>query len=252
MKTIKTQRGFSLIELMIAITLAMVGMLAATELYSSTRQTYRLQNMQSRLAEDGRFALSMLQRVISQAGYRPNPKTAMGSYLDPAANESVTVRFVADGTNMIACDGSLPAANAAQTLVIAKSGSKLQCGAIDWIAPATSGTGNGTELIDFKIRYGIDTGPAGTLKEFGCGTDTSATQKGRDCVADSYVTTASGANLTQIVAVKVCLILRTESTDAAVSKAAAVSDCSGTAIANSQTDNKLYRTFRSTITLRNQ
>lgn len=262
MKANKAQQGFSLIELMIAVTLALVAMLAATQLYASTRQTYRLQGMQTRLSEDGRFALSMLQRVIAQAGYRPSPVTPMiptagfmsvanGTYLTPTSNESVTVRFIADGTNMMVCDGSLAAANSQQTLTIAKSGSKLQCGTVDWIAPASAGSGTGTELVDFKILYGTDTGPA-TLKEFGCGADSNATQKARDCVADTYVQASATAAPTAIVSVKVCLVLRTESTDASISKNAAISDCSGTAIANSQADKKLYRTFRSTVMLRNQ
>ena len=52
--------GFTLVELMVAIVISLVAVLAATEVYVSTRQTNRLQGMQSRLSEDGRFAVSML------------------------------------------------------------------------------------------------------------------------------------------------------------------------------------------------
>ncbi len=62
--------GFSLIELLIAIAISLVAMLAASQAYITSNQTYRLQAMQSRLTEDGRFLVSMLQRTISQAGFR--------------------------------------------------------------------------------------------------------------------------------------------------------------------------------------
>lgn len=245
-------RGFTLVELMVALMIALISMLAATELYVGTRQTYRLQGMQTRLSEDGRFALSMMQRIISQAGFRPNPNTVIASdFITPTSAQSVTVKFTADGTNSIACDGSVPAADSAQTLTIAKSGSKLQCGAVDWIAPASAGSGNGSELVDFSLLYGTDTGPD-TISEFGCGADKSGSLKERDCVANEYLQATATANPTKIVAVKVCLVLKSEATDTSVVKEAAVKDCSDTNIAGSQTDNKLYRTFRSTILLRNR
>lgn len=262
MKNRKFQQGFSLIELMIAVTLSLVAMLAATELYIGTRQTYKIQGMQTRLSEDGRFAISMLQRIISQAGYRPSPSDVMiSNYLTPTSAQSATVRFTADGANTMLCNGSLGVANTAYAPVIALSGNKLQCDAVDWIAPATAGSGNGTELVDFRLFYGTDTSPV-TTYEFGCGTnvfangtaDTSSSpgfRKG-DCVADSFLQATATANPSAIVSVRVCLVLRSEAVDASLTKAAAVNDCAGTAIANSQTDNKLYRTFRSTVMLRNR
>lgn len=244
-------RGFTLIELMVALVIALIAMLAATELYVSTKQTYRIQSMQTRLSEDGRFALSMLQRMISQAGFRPNPVTPMvADFITPTSSQSVTLKFTADGANTMACDGSLPALDSAQTIVIAKSGSKLQCGVVDWIAPAAAGAGSGTELVDFKIDYGTDTGPA-IVGDFGCGADVGS-NKERDCVADTYVQATATANPTKIVAVKVCLVLRSEAIDGGVAKAGLVKDCSATDIAGSDSDNKLYRTFRSTVLLRNR
>ncbi|MDP2882395.1 MAG: prepilin-type N-terminal cleavage/methylation domain-containing protein [Azonexus sp.] len=244
-------RGFTLIELMIALMIALVAMLAATELYVGTKQTYRIQGMQMRLSEDGRFALSMLQRMISQAGFRPNPSALIAAdFITPTSSQSVTLKFTADGANTIACDGSLPALDSVQTITIAKTGSKLQCGAVDWIAPAAAGAGQGTELVDFRLDYGSDTGPA-TPKDFGCGADVGA-NKERDCVADSYLQATATANPTKIVAVKVCLVLRSEAIDGGIAKAAAVKDCSAIDIAGSDSDNKLYRTFRSTVLLRNR
>lgn len=239
-------RGFSLVELMVAVVIALVAMLAAISLYSNTRQTYRIQGMQSRLSEDGRFAISMLRRVIQQAGFRANSSTAMGSTITAidATAPSFTVSFSGDSVNTINCNGA--AVGGSPALTIALSGTSLQCGSTDWIAPS----GNGTEVVSFRVEYGIDTGPATTPKAWGCGAISGA-KAARDCVADSYQTTAP-SDLTQIVAVRVCLVLRTEDTDIAIAKSATYKDCADAAITGSQSDRKLYRTFRSTIQLKNR
>ncbi len=43
--THSSHRGFSLVELMVALAISMVAMVAVTELYLGTRQTYRVQAM---------------------------------------------------------------------------------------------------------------------------------------------------------------------------------------------------------------
>jgi type IV pilus assembly protein PilW len=284
------KNGFSLIELMVAITISMVAMVAVSEVYVSTRQTYKLQNMQSPLADEGRFAISMIQRIVSQAGYRPLPWTTMVAHriaiATGAATNSITVKFDRDGSNQINCDGStdakVPAVPPAVPLAvppilrIEQNGRKLRCGPVnadgtvngdgsinangtvtaanwvDWIVPATAGTGNSSDVVDFAVAYGIDTGPAMTPANFGCGTE-AAGNKPRDCIADSYATALPGvATDDQIVAVKVCLILSSEATDSSVIKPAAVKNCGGTDIGGSQANHKLYRTFRTTVLLKNR
>ncbi len=248
--------GFSLIELLIAIAISLVAMLAASEAYLSSRQTYRLQAMQSRLTEDGRFLVSMLQRTISQAGFRQSPTVAIPSDRLSVAANAVTVRFSPDGVNQIACDGSIPAAGVNQILVIQKNGSSIQCTTnaavtpIDWVAPSTSGSGNGSEVVDFSLLLGIDTGPV-TAVNFGCGVDTGT--KPRDCVADKYAATLTGTEVAeQITSVRACIVLRTEAKDSSVQKQSAVKNCSSVDILNSQTDNKLYRVYWTTILLKNR
>lgn len=249
----KHARGFSLIELLVAIVISMVALVAVISMYSAAQQSSRVQRMQSRLTEDGRFATSMMQRVVYQAGFRQLPSDIPFTDAIADASNQITVKFEPDGSNQIACNGSTPAAGVTQTLVIKKNVDKLQCGAVDWIAPtAGTGTGNGNEVVDFGVRFGIDTGPAGTPEDMGCGT-ASAGVKPRDCIVDSYVTTRSGTQTTdQIVAVKVCLVLRSEMIDSSVVKPAAVKDCGGVDITNSQNDHKLYRAFRTTVVLKNR
>jgi type IV pilus assembly protein PilW len=251
MKLLKRSSGFSLIEVMISLTIALVAILAATALYSGTRQTYRIQEMQNRLTEDGRFAISMLQRVIAQAGFKPttDPETlwgALGAYIEPTSATEMTVRFIGDGVNQIACNGSLAAGDS--QLVISRPGNNLDCDGEAWIDSA----GSGSELIDFLLEYGSDNAPD-TDSNYGCGPSggTPGTLAG-DCVADTYDWAIADGAPDRIVAVRACLVLRSRTTDASIIKAANYEDCSGNDIASSQTDNRLYRTFRTTVLLRNR
>lgn len=249
-------KGFTLIELMVALTISLIVAAALTQVYAGTRQTNRVQEMQSRLTEDGRFALSMLQRVISQAGFRPTVNGLLTSdRILATSGTSITVKFTGDGTNIVNCNGAAVAANTATSLVITTTGNTLTCtdaSAANWIAPATGG--NGTEVVDFQIQYGIDTAASPTTLEndYRCGTAGS----NRDCVADDFVTTLPTSPFVvtaeQVVAVKVCLMLRTEMTDTSIVKPAALTNCSGTNVASSDSDKKLYRTFQTTILLKNR
>lgn len=249
MRRRNVSRGFTLVELMVALVIALVAMLAAISLYVGTRQTYRIQSMQSRLSEDGRFAVSMLQRLVLQAGFRDNPATAItAGYITPVSATQFTVKFTGDNVNTVDCSGA--AVSGTQSLTIGKTSSKLQCGSVDWVAPA----GSGTELVDFVVEYGVDSGPNTTPSQYGCGADVGTTAfKERDCVADAYPVAATAlASMDKIVALRFCLVLRTEDTDVSVNKNAAYKDCSDVDIANSQTDHKLYRTFRTTVQVRNR
>lgn len=251
----KKNLGFSIVELLIAVAISFVAVLAASEAYISSKQTNRIQSMQSRLTEDGRFALSMLQRTISQAGYRSSPLTSLANDRIAVTNNVITLKFTADGANQILCDGSVPAADSAQTLTIRNSSSAMQCAttggsSANWIAPATSGSGTGTELVDFNVMLGIDTGPV-TNSDYGCGADTGT--RPRDCVVDKYASAlAVGETAEQIMAVRVCYVIRTQATDASITRSDNVKNCAGGDIANSQNDKRLYRLFNTTISMRNK
>ena len=266
------QGGFTLIELMVAVAISMVGVIAGTQLYGSSQTAARIQGMQARLVEDGRFGLFMLERVISQAGYQVVPSSDVRSDRIGLSGTTLTVKFQADGATQIFCDGSVGSLTSPvteKTLVISRGSVdvtaasppryKLQCQdgtnpAEDWIAPVmTAGAkGIGTEVMDFGIQLGVDSGPAGTPADYGCGIAAANGTKPRDCIVDSYV--ASLANTQtgdQIVAVKVCLVLRSQEKNGGVTKAEDVKNCAGTAIAGSQTDGRMYRSFSSTVLLKN-
>lgn len=64
------QRGISLIELMIAMVLGLIVSAAVMQIYLANSQASRLNDAMSRMQENGRFALNLLQQDLRQAGFR--------------------------------------------------------------------------------------------------------------------------------------------------------------------------------------
>ena len=62
--------GLALPELMVALTIGLVLILAATALLMLTRSTYLLTDERARIEESGRFAIEIISQAVRQAGYR--------------------------------------------------------------------------------------------------------------------------------------------------------------------------------------
>lgn len=65
-----TQRGFSLPEFMIAITIGLIVLAAMGTVYVSSRRSYRMQDNSWQLQDSGRFALEYLIKDLRMAGFR--------------------------------------------------------------------------------------------------------------------------------------------------------------------------------------
>jgi len=90
-------RGFSLVELLVAITLGAIILAGAVTLFVNNQDTYKTTNELSRLQETARYALGMMVKDIRMAGYygcadrldtindRVNAATP-GALWDPASN----------------------------------------------------------------------------------------------------------------------------------------------------------------------
>jgi type IV pilus assembly protein PilW len=66
-------QGFTLIELMIALTLGLLITGAMVFLFTSSKQSFNTQEGMSQVQEAGRTALRNITRTIRYAGYLPNP-----------------------------------------------------------------------------------------------------------------------------------------------------------------------------------
>jgi type IV pilus assembly protein PilW len=67
--TRKTQKGVSLVEIMIAMVIGLLLIAGVGQIYISSKQTYRLQDAQSRMQENARYTLELLSNDIRIAGY---------------------------------------------------------------------------------------------------------------------------------------------------------------------------------------
>lgn len=66
---IRTQAGFSIVELLVAMAISLVLLTAVYQVFLGNTETYRINENQARLQENGRFALDILIREVRSAGY---------------------------------------------------------------------------------------------------------------------------------------------------------------------------------------
>lgn len=66
---ISRQLGLGLIELLVALAIGSVLIVGAVYVYSQSRSTYRVNDIVSRLQEDARYALSIIEPDVQLAGY---------------------------------------------------------------------------------------------------------------------------------------------------------------------------------------
>ena len=69
MKTHHNMLGFTLIELMISLTLGLMIMLAAMQLLLTNQMSFNLQSGMRNVQENGRFALDYINRTVRSAEY---------------------------------------------------------------------------------------------------------------------------------------------------------------------------------------
>ncbi|HEY7886274.1 MAG TPA: prepilin-type N-terminal cleavage/methylation domain-containing protein, partial [Cellvibrionaceae bacterium] len=66
----QAQRGFSLVELMIAITIGLVLMTGVVQMFLSSKTVFSTQQGISRIQETGRMAMEFMAKDIREAGYQ--------------------------------------------------------------------------------------------------------------------------------------------------------------------------------------
>ncbi|HEU0202747.1 MAG TPA: PilW family protein [Burkholderiaceae bacterium] len=206
------QRGLSLIELMVAITLGLFLLTVTISVFLGISRTARTQDAASRLDENGRFAIESITRAIRLAGYRnwggPGGAPGYTGTGDPVINatdgtaattgysDTINVRFHGAGPAVGTADGSIvdclgnPVAEGStladrvvNTFTVAASGSER-------VLTCDNGTGAvtlATNIDSLQILYGVDI-------------------SGGDRVADRWVRANDVANWDQVVAVRVSLM----------------------------------------------
>ncbi|WP_239287440.1 PilW family protein [Candidatus Nitrotoga sp. 1052] len=266
------QAGFSLVELMIAITLGLIVLLAVGSIYIGSRQTYRVQEDNARIQEAGRYALEVLGRSIRQAGANAEMNfnksaTALqcnvagvcdaiggvngATVADP---DTLTVQFYAGSEELdpaliptpgwIARDCTGGKANPALGQVVTNTfditGTDLRCtGSVGGVQPLVE------NVEDLQVVYGIDT-------------DVSGSPEYRS--ADLYVAAPTAAQWPNVVTARVCVRIRsannglTTSPQKYLNCAGALGTATGAAAFSTAAagDLRLHRSFVATYNLRNR
>ncbi|PIE83389.1 MAG: hypothetical protein CSA09_00475 [Candidatus Contendobacter odensis] len=102
------QAGFTLIEIMIGLVLGLLLLNAVIQVFLSTQQSARIQQSASRMQEDGRIAMTILNRYIRLAGYQSYPWNKADTGWNPALNERgfAAVAPWLEGQVILGTDGS--------------------------------------------------------------------------------------------------------------------------------------------------
>jgi type IV pilus assembly protein PilW len=206
-------RGFTLVELMIAILIALFLCGGLLTLVQAMKRTSGVQSGLSQLQDNERMAMTLIADVIQSTGYFPNPtiNTAAssfpivppfttagqsligtGNWTDPAPGNSITVRYTTAGTaagdNTINCTGnpSVAPTSFTNTFSVDVATGSLIC-ALNGGAPVFLVGG----VTDLQIYYGVQTNPGVSNNS-----------------ADTYLdanTVSAGNYWAQVISVKITL-----------------------------------------------
>lgn len=249
------QRGMSLIEIMVALTISLALLAGFVQIFISSKKTYQVQNNVGRLQENGRFALDILTRNLRQAGYADfSADVHKSSEFVGAPSSAADVICILSGRTRFICgaNGSGTGSDWFQvsfetdkdclgnTLPSAAKGVTVNRFTIDSDGNLTClGNGNASSqpmvegVQEMRIRYGINSG--GKI----------------DQVATRYVPApaAGSSDWDKVVSVRLCLLIRSLE-DNQVDKPLDYQDCGDAKITPS--DRRMRRRFTVTTNTRNR
>jgi type IV pilus assembly protein PilW len=180
------QRGYSLVEVAVAMAVALFLLGGMFTILQTTRTNSGNQNLLAQLQEQERIAITMLTDVIQQAGYYPNAGTVTPANALPASaafttagqsivggtdayGDFVTVRYEGDSSNSVLdCRGS-PIANG----TIEEMQFRVKPLNANPNAPLTlwcTVNGNDAPLVtnvqSLSISYGVDSSASGSVNAY--------------------------------------------------------------------------------------
>lgn len=252
----ESQRGFSIVELMVGMAIGLFLLIGLSQMFLNTRSATRHEENLARMQESGRIAIELLSREIRKVGYVSNPIQER-EIIFPAANgftagtaltgttTTISLRFQGSGTVsgdaiVQTCQGSNVLATdlAYQTLTVTVTGTddlpSLRCATsvVPTAVPGTPTTSGAQALVPnveaINIMAGLDT--TGDLQP------------------DRYVDPATVADWSQVSSLNIQV--RLVSTDNFLADAPqAYRAFDGTLV--TPADRRLRRVYGSVLTLRN-
>jgi len=236
------QQGFSLIELMIAMTISLILMAGVGQIYLGTKASYNLQNGLSRLQENARFALDILSHNIGQSGYTTN----LGSI--DAINSANTLENQSENTGL----GFTQLTGTASDIIEINYDSTTDC-----LGNATAGTATDRYYINNSTLMCLGNGSVtpGVLAE---GIDNMQLLYGEDTdndedtdIANVFVNAGNVTNWDNVKSVSVALLVSTTESIGTASTDTNTHILLNTPPIGPLNDNMLRRVFNTTILVRN-
>jgi type IV pilus assembly protein PilW len=237
------QRGLSLVELMISMTIGLFLIAAIASLFVGSKQAYRTGDNLSRLQENGRFAIDLLGRNIRVAGYTQISfaPTAFGSAVTPTtfsgqALYNSGVAGIKTGSDSITVSYDSPTDKDCLGATPPTVGTVLRATNAFWINSSnqlmcTSNGATGVVLDgveDMQILYGVPVG-----------------------LNTKYIAAPTAAEMTAATTVRLCVLLRTTSNNLAT-QAQTYTDCNGTSVPAPTGDRYIHRAFSATVNVRDR
>jgi type IV pilus assembly protein PilW len=226
--SVNRQSGMSLVEVMVAMTIGLVILIALGYFFISSSQINRTTDDVSRMQESGRNALELIGRAVRQAGYRrdvsqifggvgtnPKPKPIDGTNGAGTAADSITVKYNAQQNGDVDCTGAtvVPGTDTNPSMVTAAfaiSGGALTCNGATVVVD---------NIENMQITYMIDPGSNNV----------------KDGSPSGSTATPTETQFKQIAAVSVALTVRGPTNNVAVGG-----------------DGHLRQTYNATFAVRNQ
>jgi type IV pilus assembly protein PilW len=205
------QRGYTLVELMIALLIGLFLLGGLMTIVQGTRRSFSSQNQLAQLQDSERLAMTIITDVIQSAGYFPDPTSntatssiptagamlagqGMWGQANGAAGDAITVRYATTtGDGILNCAGTSNATGLVPptlyTNIFKVVNGQLICNMNlqDYpLVGAVTNTSNAIIVNKLEILYGVDSAGTGTN-------------------VDSYVTAAAVANWSNVISVRIKL-----------------------------------------------
>lgn len=263
------RNGFTLIELMVAMTIGLLLTVTIAQIFLGSRRTYSTNDDLSRMQENMRYTHDLLNRTIRMAGYMSYPgnssvnvedivgvfppsKPALsgtdgngGATDDVSVPDTITVAYQGTGINSTTPDGVTtdcagnavpPGVVATMTYSIGPDPNPPNKGIPSLLCDP--GTGNPIAVVNdvenMQILYGEETSG--------------------DFAVDKYVPLTAGVNMDRVMSVRIALLFRTPNQNVrSAPDTSAYPLLAGTVAAPSGAEaTRIRRTMTMTIALRNR
>ena len=116
------QAGFSLVELLVAMTLGLVMLAALGSLLSTSLQTNSQTSNSAQMTEEGGLALEFLARYVRMAGFSPPLANVSGVSVLVNGVQTQAVESAFTGAGLRGCDGGFTNATAAWDSLVCQTG----------------------------------------------------------------------------------------------------------------------------------